>query len=69
MSEKLNQKRKDEQHMKRTDEAIIEKIDQSGKITRYGKNFIIEVIPKNYKYNGMFWECPNTKTIYITTKG
>lgn len=54
--------------MKRTDEAIIEKIDPSGKVTNYGINVINDVVPKNYKFNGLFWECPNTKTIYTTTQ-
>ena len=43
------------------------KIDANGKEYDYGKGYkdAYEVIPKNYKFNGLFYEASNTKTIYI----
>lgn len=43
------------------------KIDANGKEYNYGKGYkdAYEVIPKNYKFNGLFYEASNTKTIYI----
>ena len=43
------------------------KIDGSGKETNCGSGYInpYEVIPKKYKFNGLFYEENNTKTIYI----
>lgn len=46
------------------------KIDGKGKETNYGTGYKdpYEVIPKNYKFNGLFYEAKNTRTIYITEK-
>lgn len=46
------------------------KIDGNGKETNYGKGYAepYEVIPKNYKYNGLFYESKGTKTIYIVNR-
>lgn len=43
------------------------KIDGKGKETSYGSGYNdpYEIIPKNYKFNGLFYEAPDTKTIYI----
>ena len=44
----------------------ITKIDGNGKEHNYGNcENIHEVIPKNYHFNGLFYERENTKTIYI----
>lgn len=45
----------------------IKKIDSKGNVTDYGKGYpdVYEVIPKNYKFNGLFYEANGTKTIYI----
>ena len=45
----------------------ITKIDSNGKEYNYatGYNDAYEVIPKNYKFNGLFYEAKGTKTIYI----
>ena len=44
----------------------ITKIDGKGKEYNY-ENYenIREVIPKSYKFNGLFYERKDTKTIYI----
>ena len=44
----------------------IVKIDSKGKETNYGKGYQspYEVIPAGYKWNGLFYSNPNTKTIY-----
>lgn len=49
---------------------IIIKIDRNGKETNYGTGYKdpYEVIPKNYKFNGLFYESESTKTIYIVKK-
>ena len=46
---------------------MIKKIDANGKVHNYGKGYkdAYEVIPKNYKFNGLFYEAAGTKTIYI----
>ena len=43
------------------------KIDSNGKEHNYGNGYkdAYEVIPKNYKFNGLFYESKETKTIYI----
>ena len=43
------------------------KVDSKGNEYNYGKGYKdpYEVIPKNYKFNGLFYEASNTKTIYI----
>ena len=43
------------------------KIDASGKEYDYGYGYkdAYEVIPKSYKFNGLFYTSKNTKTIYI----
>ena len=43
------------------------KIDSSGKEYNYGAGYkdAYEVIPKNYKFNGLFYESKETKKIYI----
>lgn len=43
------------------------KIDANGKEYDYGNGYkdVYEVIPKSYKFNGLFYEANNTKTIYI----
>lgn len=43
------------------------KIDANGKEYDFGKGYkdVYEVIPKNYKFNGLFYESKETKTIYI----
>lgn len=48
----------------------IKKINANGKETNYGTGYTdpYEVIPKNYKFNGLFYEAENTKTIYIVEK-
>lgn len=45
----------------------IKKINANGKETNYGTGYTdpYEVIPKNYKFNGLLYESENTKTIYI----
>ena len=45
----------------------IKKINAKGKETNYGSGYTnpYDVIPKNYKFNGLFYEAKNTKTIYI----
>ena len=45
----------------------IKKIDANGKEYDYGGGYkdAYEVIPKNYKFNGLFYETNNTKTIYL----
>ena len=45
----------------------IKKIDANGKEHDYGKGYkdVYEVIPKNYTFNGLFYEASNTKTIYV----
>lgn len=46
------------------------KIDSKGKEYNYGNGYKnpYEVIPKSYKFNGLFYESKNTKTIYIVEK-
>lgn len=46
------------------------KIDGKGKEINYGSGYTdpYEVIPKNYKFNGLFYEAENTKAIYIVEK-
>lgn len=46
------------------------KVDKNGKETNYGSGYTdpYEIIPKNYKFNGLFYEAQNTKTIYIVEK-
>lgn len=41
----------------------ITKLDSKGKEYNYGGGY--EVIPKSYKFNGLFYESKYTKTIYI----
>lgn len=43
------------------------KVDANGKEHNYGSGYkdVYEVIPKNYKFNGLFYEAKDTKTIYI----
>ena len=44
----------------------VTKIDGNGKEYNYGHyENIYEVIPKNYLFNGLFYERKDTKTIYI----
>ena len=45
----------------------ITKIDSNGKEYNLGAGYkdAYEVIPKNYKPNGLFYEAEGTKTIYI----
>ena len=44
----------------------ITKIDANGKEYDYGNcENIHDVIPKTYKFNGLFYERKDTKTIYI----
>ena len=51
-------------------EMKIIKIDSKGKEYNYGNGYKnpYEVIPKSYKFNGLFYENKNTKTIYIVEK-
>lgn len=46
------------------------KIDKNGQETSYGKGYKdpYEVIPKNYIFNGLFYEAKNSKSIFITNK-
>ena len=46
------------------------KIDRNGKETDYGNGYKdpYEVIPKKYKFNGLFYESSDSKTIYIVKK-
>lgn len=46
------------------------KIDGNGKEYNYGKGYtdVYEVIPKSYKFNGLFYETTNSKTIYIVNE-
>lgn len=45
----------------------IKKIDANGREYDYGGGYKdpYEVILQNYKFNGLFYEASNTKTIYI----
>ena len=45
----------------------ITKLDSKGKEYNYGGGYedVHEVIPKSYKFNGLFYESKYTKTIYI----
>ena len=46
------------------------KIDRNGKETDYGTGYKdpYEVIHKTYKFNGLFYESSDSKTIYIVKK-
>lgn len=47
----------------------ITKVDAKGNESDCGiYTDIYEVIPKNYKLNGLFYEASNTKQIYVTTE-
>lgn len=48
----------------------ITKVDSNGKETNFGKGYtdVYEVIPKSYKFNGLFYESKNSKIIYIVTE-
>jgi hypothetical protein len=43
------------------------KINSDGTQINYGKGYkdAYEVIPKSYKFNGMFYESKNSKCIYV----
>ena len=49
------------------DNMKIIKIDYKGNEMNYGGGYVdaYEVIPKDYKFNGMFYESDRTRTIYI----
>ena len=46
----------------------ITKIDGKGNETKYGDGYLnpYDVIPKSYKFNGLFYENKQTDTIYIS---
>ena len=52
--------------MEDTMKKTICRIDSKGNIYNYGVGYAdpYEVIPKHYKYNGMFYESNGSKTIY-----
>lgn len=43
------------------------KIEANGKEKNYGSGYndAYEIIPKSYKFNGLFYENKNTKVIYV----
>jgi len=59
--------RKQSTERQRVKDMKIIKIDASGKEYDYGYGYkdAYEVIPKSYKFNGLFYTSKNTKTIYI----